>query len=124
MTKTAAYGLVLATILFTVVGQLLIKWQAAAAGPLPASWPARLQFVGGLMLNPWIVAGLCSAVIAALAWILAMTRLPISIAYPIMSATYPLVICASWLLFRENISQWQILGTALILAGVALVGLK
>jgi multidrug transporter EmrE-like cation transporter len=124
MTKLTAYGFVLATILFTVMGQLLIKWQAMQAGNLPASWGARASFMMHLLLNPWIILGLVSAVIAACAWMLAMTRLPISIAYPMMSLTYPLVIAASWLMLGETLSLWRVLGVAFILAGIALLGIE
>ena len=124
MTKATAFGFVLITIAFTVVGQVLIKWQATQAGSLPSSWPDRATFFFQLMLNPWIIIGLLSAVIAAFAWILAMTRLPINVAYPIMSLTYPLVFCLGWLLFGESLSQWRIIGMLFILVGVAVIGIN
>ena len=124
MNKMTAYSFVLVCIVFTVLGQLLIKWQAMSAGSLPAGWPARISFFLNLILNPWIVAGLVSAVIAAFAWILAMTKLPISVAYPMMSLTYPLVMGLSWALLGETLSLWRIIGATFILAGVTLLGLK
>ncbi|HEV2474341.1 MAG TPA: hypothetical protein VGS41_16810 [Chthonomonadales bacterium] len=124
MSKMTAYGFVLVCILFTVLGQLLIKWQAMGAGNLPSAWPARLSFFFNLVLNPWIIAGLASAVIAAFAWILAMTRLPINVAYPMMSLTYPLVMGLSWVLLGETLSLWRIIGATFILAGVTLLGFK
>lgn len=124
MNKMSAYGFVLVCIVFTVLGQLLIKWQAMNAGNFPASWPARASFFLNLVFNPWIMAGLASAVIAAFAWILAMTKLPISVAYPMMSLTYPLVMGLSWILLGESLSVWRVAGAAFILAGVALLGLK
>lgn len=124
MNKMVAYGFVLVCIVFTVLGQLLIKWQAMNAGSFPASWPARASFFLNLVFNPWIMAGLFSAVIAAFAWILAMTKLPISVAYPMMSLTYPLVMGLSWILLGETLSLWRVAGAAFILAGVALLGLK
>ena len=124
MNKMSAYGFVLVCIVFTVLGQLLIKWQAMHAGSFPASWPARASFFFNLIFNPWIMAGLFSAVIAAFAWILAMTKLPISVAYPMMSLTYPLVMGLSWILLGETLSLWRIIGAAFILAGVALLGIK
>ena len=124
MNKMSAYGFVLVCIVFTVLGQLLIKWQAMNAGNFPATWPARASFFLNLVFNPWIMAGLASAVIAAFAWILAMTKLPISVAYPMMSLTYPLVMGLSWMMLGESLSVWRLAGAAFILAGVALLGLK
>jgi len=124
MTKGMAFGFVLTTIVFTVVGQVLIKWQAMHAAHLPASWPDRVTFFFRLVLNPWIMAGLLSAVVAAFAWILAMTRLPLSMAYPFVALTYPLVFCLGWLLFGESLSPWRIVGVLFILVGVAVIGIN
>ena len=52
-----------------------------------------------------------------------MTRLPISVAYPMMSLTYPLVMGLSWVLLGETLSLWRVVGAALILVGVTLLGL-
>ena len=124
MTKGMAFGFVLTTIVFTVVGQVLIKWQAMHAGPLPSSWHDRSMFLFRLVLNPWIIMGLLSAVAAACAWILAMTRLPINVAYPIMSLTYPLIFFLGWLLFGESFSAWRVIGLLFILVGVAVIGIN
>jgi len=124
MTKATAFSFVLITIVFTVVGQVLIKWQAMHAGPLPSSWPDRATFLFRLVLNPWIMAGLLSAVVAAFAWILAMTRLPLSMAYPFVALTYPLVFCLGWLLFGESLSLWRVIGMLFILVGVAIIGIN
>ena len=124
MTKATAFSLVIITIVFTVVGQVLIKWQAMHAGPLPASWHDRTTFFLRLVSNPWIIAGLLSAVVAGSAWLLAMTRLPINVAYPIMSLTYPLIFCLGWLLFGETLSPWRVIGVLFILVGVAVIGVN
>ena len=122
MTKMTAYGFVIVTILFTVLGQILIKWQTMHAGSLPIGWPERLVFFLHLVLNPWIIVGLLSAVVAACAWIMAMTRLPLNVAYPFVSVTYPLVFVLGWLLFGEPLSQWRVVGMCFILLGVVFVG--
>lgn len=122
MTKGMAFFFVLVTIVFTVTGQILIKWQAAIAGSFPTSWPDRAVFLLRLLINPWIIVGLFSAVVAACAWILAMTRLPINVAYPMMAITYPLVFILGWLLFNESLSSWRIAGMLLILIGVLVIG--
>jgi len=119
-----AFGFVLTTIVFTVVGQVLIKWQAMHAGSLPSSWPDRATFLFRLVLNPWIITGLLSAVVAAFAWILAMTRLPLSMAYPFVALTYPMVFCLGWLLFGETLSFWRAIGVLFILVGVAVIGIN
>lgn len=124
MTKLTAYGFVVVTIVFTVLGQLLIKSQAMHAGSLPAGWADRLGFFLNLLFSFRVMAGLLSAVIAAFAWMLAMTKLPINVAYPMMSLTYPLVFILGWFLFGEAISQWRVMGICLILLGIFFICLE
>lgn len=124
MTKITAYGLVLATVVFTVLGQVLIKSQAMHAGNLPSSWPDRFGFFLNLLFSLRVMAGLLSAVLAAFAWMLAMTRLPMNVGYPMMSLTYPLVFVLGWLLFGESISQWRVLGICCILIGIFFICLE
>ena len=124
MTKITAYGFVIMTIAFTVLGQLLIKSQAMHAGSLPAAWGDRFSFFLELLFSFKVIVGLLSAVIAAFAWMLAMTKLPINVAYPMMSLTYPLVFALGWLLFGETISQWRVVGICLILLGIIFIGIE
>jgi multidrug transporter EmrE-like cation transporter len=124
MSRLMAYALVAITIVFTTLGQILIKWEARRASDIPASWSARYVFFIHLLTNPIILCGLFSAVIAACAWIIAMTKLPITVAYPMMSLTYPLVIGLGWTFFGETVSVWRILSMLLILVGVALLGMQ
>jgi multidrug transporter EmrE-like cation transporter len=124
MTRITAFLFVFATILFTVIGQILIKWQAMQSGSFPADWHGRMIFFFHLVLNRWIILGLLSAVVAAFSWIIAMTRLPLSVAYPIVALTYPLVFILGWLLFDETLSYWRIFGIILIILGVAVIGVN
>jgi len=123
MTKFTAYGFVFITIVFTIFGQLVIKWQASMAGVPPEDWRGRAQFLYAIAINPWIVCGLFSAVIAAVAWILAMTKLPINVAYPLVALTFPCVVVLSHVLFGEELTLLRLIGIALIVVGVSIVNL-
>ncbi|WP_315854688.1 EamA family transporter [Alienimonas chondri] len=108
------------TITFTVIGQLLIKWQMGSA-TLPEGAVAKLLFLMRQLLNPWILCGFASAFLAALCWMAAMTKLPLSRAYPPTSLALVLVLAFSALLFDEKISSSTILGSLLIIAGLLVV---
>jgi drug/metabolite transporter (DMT)-like permease len=114
-----SYVYVAATVLLTVYGQVVVKWQvsaAAAAGGNPAD---RAAFLLGLLLNPWVLSALAAAFGAALCWMLAMTKLDLSHAYPFVSLSFVLVLFLSALFFGEPLSWAKALGVALIVAGVA-----
>jgi multidrug transporter EmrE-like cation transporter len=115
------YLYVLGTVLLTVYGQIAIKWRVGAAGALPDGFAQRAKFLAALFLDPWIMSALAAAVLAAALWMAAMTRLPLSHAYPMTSLAFVLVLVASGLLFNEPITPLKIAGTALIMLGI-LVG--
>ena len=88
------------TVLFTVYGQLIIKWQVNLAGVLPASLSGKAIFLFHLFLNPWIISSLLSAFFAALCWMSAMSKLELSYAYPFMSLSFVLVFILSIIFFH------------------------
>ena len=77
-----------------------------------------------LALQPLIWLGVGLWVIESVAWVLVLQRSPLSLAYPIMTATYATVPLGGLLLLREPMSARQRLGAGLIFAGVVCVGLS
>ena len=108
------------TITFTVIGQLLIKWQMGSL-TMPEGTITKLNFLIWQLLNPWIFCGFASAFIAALCWMAAMTKLPLSQAYPFTSVALILVLAFSAFLFGEKLSFSTILGSAFIIAGLCVI---
>jgi multidrug transporter EmrE-like cation transporter len=116
-----AYAFLAGTILLTVYGQLIIKWQVSDAGALPGDLPDRIWYFLRVLANPWVLSCIGAAFAAFLCWIVAITRLPLSSAYPSMSITYPLVLCLSAVLFGESLTTLKIVGVGCIMAGVVIV---
>lgn len=117
------YLLVVLTVALTVVAQVLIKWQVDRAGALPADWPERLTFALRLVGNPWVIAAFALAAVAAVAYMVALTRLEVSRAYPVMSLSFAAVLLFSSALFGEALTIAKVAGVLLILLGV-LVGIR
>lgn len=107
------------TILFAVYGQLVLKWQMATVPPLPASLVERASFLLGLAMRPWILSCVAAGFLAFLCWAAALKGLELSYAYPFMGASFVLVLWLSAVFFREPITAAKLLGTALIVAGIA-----
>lgn len=115
-----SYLYVATTILLTVYCQIALKWQVGAAGALPEDWPGRARFLGMLLVQPLVLSAIAAAFGAALCWMLAMTKLELSHAYPFVSLSFVLVLLLSAPFFGESLSWEKVLGVALIVAGVAL----
>lgn len=118
MASWIAYCLVLCTVALTVCGQFLIKWQVLRAGSLPAGSEDRLKFVFQLLLNPWVIAAFLAAFLASVTWMLALTKLQLSHAYPLMAMTFVLVVIGSGIVFSEPVTTPKLIGLALIVVGI------
>ncbi len=118
------YFFVALTVVLTVIGQFLIKWQVGLAGALPEDFDGKASFLTGLMLKPWVLIGLVSAFAASLCWMLAMTKLPLSHAYPFTGATFVLVVFGGAWLFSEPLTLARVIGVGLIVVGVILTGIE
>ena len=115
-----SYLYILFTILFTVYGQLIIKWQVLKAGSFPEGGMGKTCFLFNLLLNPWVISAFLAALLASVAWMAAMTKLQLSHAYPFMSLAFVLVLILSGLLFNEPITSPKIIGIILVIIGLAI----
>lgn len=106
------------TILLTVYGQIVIKWQVNLAGIMPIELNNKVGFIIRLLLNPWIISGLLGAFLASLSWIVAMTKFSLSYAYPFVSLSFVLVLICSNLFFKEPITINKSIGMGLIISGI------
>ena len=113
-----SYLCVFLTILLTVYGQIVIKWQVMAAGAWPTDLSAQVRFLLGLLANMWIISAFAAAFLASLAWMAAMTRLPLSHAYPFTSLSFVLILLMSAVLFHEAVSWPKVIGMGLVIAGI------
>lgn len=110
------------TVLFTVYGQIVIKWQVNQLDTgLPEGTLDKFVFVFRQYLNPWIISGLLSAFIASASWIAAMTQLELSKAYPFTSLAFIIVLFLSVFFFDESLTTAKVLGTVIILVGLYII---
>jgi drug/metabolite transporter (DMT)-like permease len=112
------FAYILATVLFTVYGQLVLKWQVNKAGVMPASALHKIIFLIRLIWNSWILSGMLAGFLAFLCWMAAMTKFELSYAYPFMSLSFLLVLILSAVLFREPMTIAKTVGVTLVVVGL------
>lgn len=117
MPRLLDYFYIVATIAFTVYGQLILKWRIASFGPLPADTVEKLRFLISLLFDPAIFSGFAAAFLASLAWMAAMTKFDLSHAYPFMSLNFVIVLILSGWLLNEPVTLQKLLGITLIILG-------
>jgi multidrug transporter EmrE-like cation transporter len=106
-----------ATLALTVYGQIVMKWRALTL--VPAS-QGRIDYLISMYTDPWVLSVFVCAVGASVSWALAIERMPLTLAYPFMALTFALVPIASTVFLRESLSFFQVMGTVLIVVGIAL----
>jgi multidrug transporter EmrE-like cation transporter len=110
--------LVFGTVLLTVYGQLIIKHRALAHASVGSNQRPAFEYVLYMLLDPWVLSGLGAAVLASVLWVLAMQKLELGFAYPFVALSFALVPIAAYLLLDERLPPLQLLGIAMIIAGV------
>ncbi|HYH09783.1 MAG TPA: EamA family transporter [Thermoanaerobaculia bacterium] len=105
-------------IILTVYGQIAAKLATRQLGPLPATWEERFAYLLRVAVNPYFISCFLAASLAAVCWIVALSGLELSRAYPFMSLNFVLVLLLSGAVFQEAVTPAKIAGVALIVLGV------
>lgn len=112
------YALLLLNILFLVAGQIVWKMGLSQQGGL--QWHNLFS----VMFSPMIILGIAFYGIATVLWLFVLSRLPLSIAYPLQSLAYVIGILAALYLFDEVIPLNRWVGVCIIIVGVIVISLK
>ena len=115
------YLYVALTVLLTAYGQLVLKWQSNNILMPHHGRAGMLAYLSAMLLNPWVLSGLLAAFVASVTWMLALSRLELSQAYPFTAMSFVLILVSSAVLFAEPLNAGKILGTLLVVAGVVVV---
>jgi len=116
--------LTLLVVVVSVAGQLTLKRGMTLVGEVdqsiltqPLTWLWRM-----FTTTPLIILGLSFYAAGAIMWMIVLSRVNLSLAYPLIALTYVLVPLAAWLLLGEPpipFIRW--IGMAIIVLGVVLV---
>ncbi len=106
----ASFSLILVGVLLNAAAQLLLKAGTNAM-------PLGLR----LAIEPHILAGLACYVVSVVVWIVALSRVPVSIAYPMLSIGYVVNAIAAWYLLGEAVTPMRLAGIGIIVFGVFIV---
>ncbi|HVJ56006.1 MAG TPA: EamA family transporter [Aliidongia sp.] len=103
-----AYAWLGLAICLGVAGQLVLKNGAEAPG----------EGVLAQFLSPWTIAGLGVYFLAAITYIVALKRIPVSLAYPSVSLSYGILAVLAHLIWKEPLSWQHAGGILLIMSGI------
>ena len=114
----AAFALVITGVLLNAVAQLALKASVSDTGIISLDLPSLMSSAGSLIFNVWLWLGLICYGVSVIVWILALSRVDVSIAYPMLSIGYIVNAIAAWHLFDEPMGVGKIAGIGIIILGV------
>lgn len=116
-----SFSLLMTGVLLNAGAQLLLKAGTNSVGAFEFSRENLLPIGWKLATEPHIAGGLGCYVISVAVWILALSRVEVSIAYPLLSVGYVVNAIAAWYLFGEALTPLRLTGIGVIIIGVVLV---
>ena len=119
--NSLSLGLIMSGVLLNAAAQLLLKAGTNAVGHFEFSAQNIVPVGMKLAFEPHIAGGIACYVVSVVVWIVGLSRVEVSIAYPMLSIGYVLNAAAAWYLFGESLTAQKLIGIAFIVVGVFLV---
>jgi multidrug transporter EmrE-like cation transporter len=120
MTPTT-FGFIFTGICLNALAQLLLKAGTNAVGAIHLT--ADNWFATGVKLASQlpIIGGLTCYVVSVVVWIIGLSRVDVTIAYPLLSLGYIINAIGAWYFLGEAVSAQRVLAIAIIIVGVILL---
>lgn len=113
--------LIIVGVLLNTTAQLLLKAGMSQIGHFEFSLANAVPIGLRVMANPPIISGLFAYVVSVGVWLLVLSRVQVSYAYPMLSIGYIVNALAAYYLFGEPLTSMRMIGIFIIIAGVYLV---
>ncbi len=117
----ATFALILTGVLLNAGAQLLLKAGVTPLGELSVGLHNLLPTMVKVLTQWPILAGMVCYVVSLGVWIVGLSRVEVSIAYPMLSMGYVVNALLAWWLFGEALGPMRWAGLFLILAGVVVI---
>ncbi len=117
----AAFTFLMTGVLLNTVAQLLLKAGTNALGVITLSRESWFDTLWRMGTQGHFVAGVAVYMVSLVVWIMGLSRVPVSVAYPMLSLGYVINAIAAYYLFGEALTTAKWLGIGFIILGVWLV---
>jgi multidrug transporter EmrE-like cation transporter len=116
-----SFSLILTGVLLNAAAQLLLKAGTNAVGHFEFHVGNIMPIGLKLAFQPYIMGGMACYAVSLVVWIMALSRVPVSVAYPMLSIGYVINAFVAWQWFGEALTAQKLLGIGFIILGVILV---
>jgi drug/metabolite transporter (DMT)-like permease len=119
--KLTEFAILGTGVLLNALAQLGLKAATRVSGPLIATDSSVLERAAKLLVVPSLWYALCAYGLSVIVWLVGLSRVPVSQAYPLLSLGYVINIGLAWWLLGEIPNVQRVAGIAVIVIGVVLV---
>lgn len=113
--------LILLGVLLNAGAQLALKEGMRRVGYFEFVWANAVPVGWQVAANPFVAFGISLYVASVVVWLLVLSRVEVSFAYPMLSVGYIVNAVAAYYLFAENLSLTRVSGILVVIAGVYLI---
>lgn len=99
-------------------GQILMKKGLIQLGTMSLNAVGVINFVHKIILSPVIICGFFIYGVSSVIWLMALSKVELSLAYPMLAGSYVVVAILAHFLFGEQLSFTRMIGLAIIAIGV------
>jgi drug/metabolite transporter (DMT)-like permease len=115
------FAILFCGVLLNALAQLGLKAATRVSGPLVAGTGAVWQRAIELLVVPSLWFALCAYGLSVVVWLVGLSRVPVSQAYPLLSIGYIINVGLAWWLLGEVPNAQRVAGIGVIVVGVVLV---
>jgi drug/metabolite transporter (DMT)-like permease len=115
------FAILFCGVLLNALAQLGLKAATRASGPLIVTDAGVLQRALDLLVVPSLWYALCAYGLSVIVWLVGLSRVPVTQAYPLLSLGYVINIALAWWLLGEVPNVQRVAGIGVIVLGVVLV---
>jgi multidrug transporter EmrE-like cation transporter len=116
-----SFALILTGVLLNASAQLLLKAGTNVVGHFDFHLDNLLPIGMKIAFQPYILGGMACYAVSLVVWIMALSRVPVSVAYPMLSIGYVINAFVAHYWFGEALASQKLLGIGFIVIGVWLV---
>lgn len=117
----AAFAFLMAGVLLNAAAQLLLKAATNATGVLTLDGTTVVDLAWRVATQVHFALGVLCYAISLVVWIVGLSRVPVSVAYPMLSIGYVVNAIAAHYLLGEAVTAPRLAGIGFIMLGVWLV---
>ena len=120
----ASFGMLVTAVMLGAFGQIFMKL-GIGSHRIPIA-PSVIQTVANVLqvvVKPYVLVGILLYMVSLVFWLLVISRVRLSIAYPMISMGYVVVVILSAAILREQVDwRWATTGLLCIVVGVSFIG--